>query len=586
MTTSINADQGGVGVNVKQFGAKGDGVTDDTAAILAAFSLGGTVYLPAGTYLLGTLATYSLFYLSNVTNLRIVGAGMGKTILKVKDNLGPYGWVFNIVFASGTQTKVFSISDLTIDSNIDNNPITSLAEITTANQLRKEIEVSSATDNTDVVVIDRVEILNTSSINCFVLGSGTDLAMGRIAYNRVKVTADPNNISHDHSTIYTNVGNVLILGNEFLGDDPVLPYVANTGIEVHCRRTRVIGNAVLNYNTGCIVAGIADHDTTEVVVSGNTFDVSTYGISIWSNQYASHTTGFGINGLLITGNTVSIHQNKTAANNLAAGVLFEPNADLPYKNIVISGNTFRAVLELTSKTWNYSGGIWYFGDFLGAAAMPIHNLTISENILENFPCPGIVLAGKFTGLSVQGNTIRNCGSNLDPTFYLYYGMIFTFFQADGITITNNTILDDLATTRMTTGIYLGGDAGLVSKGIHVSKNQIRYTGDGVAFIRDITIADLTVLPLVDHDSAYNVLPYGRHGAGSRYTDLTIPKTYEMWDSLGNWRGVTYGTAAPTVGFWARSSVCWRTDATSGQPAGWICTAEGTPGTWKAMANLA
>jgi len=39
------------GVNVKDFGAVGDGVADDTAAIQAALSLGGDIYFPEGTYL-------------------------------------------------------------------------------------------------------------------------------------------------------------------------------------------------------------------------------------------------------------------------------------------------------------------------------------------------------------------------------------------------------------------------------------------------------------------------------------------------------------------------------------------------------
>lgn len=41
--------------NVRQFGAAGDGVTKDTAAIQKAIDAGGMVYFPAGTYLTGSI---------------------------------------------------------------------------------------------------------------------------------------------------------------------------------------------------------------------------------------------------------------------------------------------------------------------------------------------------------------------------------------------------------------------------------------------------------------------------------------------------------------------------------------------------
>jgi hypothetical protein len=46
------------------------------------------------------------------------------------------------------------------------------------------------------------------------------------------------------------------------------------------------------------------------------------------------------------------------------------------------------------------------------------------------------------------------------------------------------------------------------------------------------------------------------------------------------------SAAPTTGTWARNEAVWNSSSAAGQPPGWVCVTAGTPGTWKAMANLA
>jgi hypothetical protein len=45
------------------------------------------------------------------------------------------------------------------------------------------------------------------------------------------------------------------------------------------------------------------------------------------------------------------------------------------------------------------------------------------------------------------------------------------------------------------------------------------------------------------------------------------------------------SAVPTTGTWRVTDVVMNSAPAAGQPAGWICTVAGTPGTWKAMANL-
>lgn len=60
-------------VNVKDYGAKGDGSTVDTTAIQAAIATGKTVYFPEGTYKTGKLTL--------VTRSKLLGAGSSKSIL-------------------------------------------------------------------------------------------------------------------------------------------------------------------------------------------------------------------------------------------------------------------------------------------------------------------------------------------------------------------------------------------------------------------------------------------------------------------------------------------------------------------------
>jgi hypothetical protein len=46
------------------------------------------------------------------------------------------------------------------------------------------------------------------------------------------------------------------------------------------------------------------------------------------------------------------------------------------------------------------------------------------------------------------------------------------------------------------------------------------------------------------------------------------------------------SAAPSAGWWPAGSVAWNQAPSAGGTPGWVCTTAGTPGTWKAMANLA
>ena len=75
-TQNITKLSSGVEVfNVKDYGAIGDGVVNDTAAFVLAIASGRHVYIPSGTYVLGQLA------FTGLSNVRLIGDGRSVTVL-------------------------------------------------------------------------------------------------------------------------------------------------------------------------------------------------------------------------------------------------------------------------------------------------------------------------------------------------------------------------------------------------------------------------------------------------------------------------------------------------------------------------
>lgn len=85
----------GAFTNVKQYGAQGNGTTDDTNAIQSALNSGGTIYFPPGTYLISSGLT--------ATDVNIVGAGSNTTTIKAN-------------ITSGTALSLVNTSNATIQN--------------------------------------------------------------------------------------------------------------------------------------------------------------------------------------------------------------------------------------------------------------------------------------------------------------------------------------------------------------------------------------------------------------------------------------------------------------------------------------
>lgn len=111
--------------NVLNYGAKGDGLTNDTAAIQKALDAaynagGGTVVIPNGTFIVKGNGDASDGCLQIRDNVTLTGAGMGETIIKLQDNYNHK--VTGIIRTPASEvTKNVTVEKLTIDGNMQNN---------------------------------------------------------------------------------------------------------------------------------------------------------------------------------------------------------------------------------------------------------------------------------------------------------------------------------------------------------------------------------------------------------------------------------------------------------------------------------
>jgi parallel beta-helix repeat protein len=154
--------------NAKAYGAKGDGVTDDTVALQAAITAcgvagGGTVFLNRGTYLVSAQITI------DADNIVLEGDSDDTTIIKVANSAGHQ----NAVYSTGRSN--ISIRRLQIDANKAGR----LTAIGTVN-VTCGLFLDSSTD----LRVSQVTVKNTIGGSS---GSGVGIAIGGTNNTRVTI---------------------------------------------------------------------------------------------------------------------------------------------------------------------------------------------------------------------------------------------------------------------------------------------------------------------------------------------------------------------------------------------------------------
>lgn len=443
-------------------GAVGDGVTDDTTAIQAAFTAGGVVVLPAGTFMVTTLTV--------ATSVRLLGAGTIKQIASTAADM---------ITVSGTSTK-FEAHGITFDGNEANQTaLTNYASI-------KHTAVGTASDPAVLEIV------------------GCTFRNGRWA-----------DITVLNDAQRSTIDKVIIRGNKFLGGrEGTTSGYAPRYIDIRSCVDYIVADNVLDFCGTPAAFGRAGilaydgHDTTfypsRGVISGNHLN------AIGRSQA---TTTLGAIDLYDTGRSTSITGN-TLVNSYGRGIQCKADSEC----LAISGNvvdglsggsdgTMNAQITINASTRTaYEGSVVISGNACVDSGRDGISVTtsnsddtgyaggilISANTVRNATRRGIGCVDS-DDISIIGNSVEGCETG-----------IYIQTVVGEVIVANNKVRGTSAV-----GIQITDDCDTAS--VRVSGNTVTDTGGRGIYVASGARGHISGNTVNDNAASYGIEVAGTSG---------------------------------------------------------------------------
>ncbi|MDQ1444036.1 MAG: hypothetical protein QOI20_500 [Acidimicrobiaceae bacterium] len=425
--TATPASATGVGplFNVTDYGAVGNGTTDDRASVQAAIDAaraagGGTVFFPAGTYLLSMRFDHSpaVYALDIYPGIVLRGANRGASVLKVASAAnGATGGDWTAVLLqrdASTPVDDFVLEGLTIDGNSAGNAITSssLANATTAGRHALHVSTGARIAVRDCRFSNVGDVRHVLWLNGDAGGDGTARVTDTVIEGNVIDGVGSSSIDHAHASIYWAGEGLRCTGNVLLGKAPTT-VGAGTAIEGRGSDIQVEDNDIENYTVAIAAAAVQSWEGAQNDVAHNTARAVAVGILLSSKQSGTHTSGFGANGVDVHHNQVTVDRDAWATRSagapaIAAGVALDTANDLPLADVQVRDNQIRFAPSSTASVAADAGGggvVWS-----RSGSFSDNDVAVVGNFVDSPLAAGVLVNAGVARLDVIGNSVLNPGS--------------------------------------------------------------------------------------------------------------------------------------------------------------------------------
>lgn len=421
-------------ISVTDFGAKGDGVTDDTTAVQAALDAlpnpgGGVVYFPAGTYRLSTWTQFS-----TTVDIELLGDG---AVVNLVSNTTNFVKVLNSVKMTGItfQNGGSILENVTTDTGTVTNVIVQDCEF---DNCRQTIDLELA--------FDTFRASGCRFQNCERDGI-------RLGTNTFSLQDNWRRAIIEHNSFRDQVGAaasatrcILMYGRSAVIAGNVIDGVTGLagqethGIFTNLRWATIIGNTIRNVQTGAVVGGI----TLKGLARGGSASPEGFSTLCANNVIAGEAVTtqairVDLSDALITGNVIDEYGSQ--------GIAF---IGLGGENIMVEGNQiFKSTTAAGSigiddsvvnnshvvRDNNIEGGETGIRMTSAAASKSVK---VSGNILSSVGVDNILInaSAVITLLSIENNQMSGTSTR---------GIRFSGTAPDKVVVKNNLIEDTITT---------------------------------------------------------------------------------------------------------------------------------------------